>query len=323
MGEKNYTPRGKFNKNFLSDLPKHILEYLEYNNCKENELDLKVRGDYLNIYYKGGSLLKLSGKKSIYFNEYYFLPQEETNLCSSVIRKSIQTDNKARAIHENLKAKRDKIINNLRNAATIQETAAIIKEMKKVMDEWRTSQSSTKNERSIQQYISLNNKSFDGSTDYVVLDIEYALPYEAVYFNKEKYRRNQHPRLDIVAIDKTGQVYVMELKYGMKSVDNIKSHANDFKETVGHPEKWKAFIEDIEVLFKYQKENGFINRDMTIDTNRQPRFAFIMKMGKTEDKHNFEKRLKQNDLSDVMTLYLPVDNENGYPSENYKLKKPQ
>lgn len=44
MGEKNYTPRGKFNKNFLSDLPKHILEYLEYNNCKESELDLKVRG---------------------------------------------------------------------------------------------------------------------------------------------------------------------------------------------------------------------------------------------------------------------------------------
>ena len=146
MGEKNYTPRGKFNKNFLSDLPKHILEYLEYNNCKESELDLKVRGDYLNIYYKGGRLLKLSDK-SIYFNEYYFLPQEETNLCSSVIRKSIQTDNKARAIHENLKAKRDKIINNLRNAATIQETAAIIKEMKKVMDEWRTSQSSTKSWR--------------------------------------------------------------------------------------------------------------------------------------------------------------------------------
>lgn len=188
MGEKNYTPRGKFNKNFLSDLPKHILEYLEYNNCKESELDLKVRGDYLNIYYKGGRLLKLSDK-SIYFNEYYFLPQEETNLCSSVIRKSIQTDNKARAIHENLKAKRDKIINNLRNAATIQETAAIIKEMKKVMDEWRTSQSSTKNERSIQQYISLNNKSFDGSTDYVVLDIEYALPYEAVYFINGIYKQ--------------------------------------------------------------------------------------------------------------------------------------
>lgn len=347
--DKNYIPRGKFRDDFLTGLTS--LPYIsKYCNDKNSELDIKVRGDYLNIYYKGGNLLKLKGKNEIEFDEYYYLPQVDAKgLCSSDIKKLIKEDYKsgekiskskylrgltssqietkrqdALSIHQELETRCKEMTNKLQRATSYEETVELIENMKEVMCKWNASHAKSKNERSIQHYISLNNRTFDNSTDYVVLDIEYALPYEATYFNRDEYSRNQHPRVDVVAIDRTGQIYIMELKYGMKSVNNksgIKSHTDDFNATIGHPDKWRSFMEDIKILFDYQIEKGFISRDLMLDMNKKPCFAFIMKMEKKNDKNSFKEKLKQEGLTDIMTLYLPLDEDkNEYPPENYKLK---
>lgn len=352
MAPKNYTPRGSFSNDFLSKL--NCREFIfQYSKQPESKIDIKVRGDKLNVYYNGGSLMMLSGSRNIIFDEFYFYIPTKDELPSSDIHKLISTNymlqetrensshlrdksdaeieelhKMAVSRHEEIVKRRDEMVSKLISAKTYNETVSAIEEMKKQMDIWRNQKKHPKNERSVQHYISLNNKKFSDSCNYVVLDIEYALPYESTYFNKEKYSRNQHPRLDILAIDREGQIYVMELKYGMKSVNNdsgVKEHFKDFKNTIGHPEKWESFIEDVKVLFDYMKSHGYIEENMMMDTKKAPIFAFVMKMEKKDDKTEFEKVLKEQGLSDVMTIFLPQDPQDKnnnipvYPSENYKL----
>lgn len=347
---KNYKPRGTFDNKFLSDL-KIYNWIVDYARSHQSGLDIKVRGNYLNVYYNGGNLMKLEGKDKISFSEYYFYLPQKGELASSDIQRLIKRDwvnkdnidksgflrNKnseelaelrktACKIHERLASERDALVNRLKDANTYEEVVSYIETMKRQMDKWKGRKGNAKNERSIQQYISLYNQSFDEGTDYLVLDVEYALPYDADYFNKERYDRSQHPRLDIIAVDKSGQIYVMELKYGLKSVggkSSISDHLKDFNNTVGHPNKWKAFVEDVKVLFDYQKGHGLIDHEAVIDITKKPVFMLVLKEEKNGDRENFIKEMRIHNIPDnVQAIFLPKDKSKvDYPECNYKLKK--
>ena len=344
--DKNYKPRGTFDKKFLSEL-KIYNWIVDYAHSHQSGLDIKVRGNYLNVYYNGGNLMKLEGKDKIFFSEYYFYLPQKGGLASSDIQRLIKSNdnidksgflrNKKRQelaklrknaceIHERLKSERDALVNQLKYSNTFDEVVSYIEKMKRQMDKWKGRKGNAKNERSIQQYISLYNQSFDEGTDYIVLDVEYALPYNAVYFNKESYGSSCHPRLDIIAVDKSGQIYVMELKYGLKSVggkSSISDHLKDFNNTVGHPDKWKAFVEDVKVLFDYQKGHGLIDHEAVIDITKKPVFMLVLKEEKNGDRENFIKEMRFHNIPDnVQAIFLPKDNSKvDYPECNYKLKK--
>ena len=74
-----YKPRGFRGQSYMTDLPNYnaIIEYAKDPN---NELDIQYRGDYINIYYLGGSLLKLRGKGSIEFDAHYYYPPSKSRL---------------------------------------------------------------------------------------------------------------------------------------------------------------------------------------------------------------------------------------------------
>ncbi len=209
MKTNNYTRRGEFSEGFLNGL-KCYNDIIQYCNDPQNELDIKVRGGYLNIYYKGGNLMKLSKSDNVEFNEFYFyLPQKDdftstdiqkliSNKAISKIRKNsrklrnmtdeeiCQAQEIARKTHKKLEDCRNNAIKELKDSSTYEETVVAIERIKSQMDKWMNNKKEPKNERTVQHYISLSNKKFDDHCDFVVLDIEYALPYDSVYLKKKK-----------------------------------------------------------------------------------------------------------------------------------------
>ena len=196
-----------------------------------------------------------------------------------------------------------------------------MEEMKTTMDGWKKSlkevgrRETESGERVVQHYISLFNKEYDEGTDYLVLDLEYAISAHALY-RDDRTPDRQQPRIDIVAIEKrTGQLYVMELKYGMGAVDGnagVDVHYNDYLNTVGDDEKWIYFWDDINVLLTAKKNLGFfLEKNEVVLKKEKPKFAFIMKEQNNTDKREFVNAIKTSvSIPDnVPVLFLPKDQD--------------
>lgn len=345
-----YDPRGsKVSK--MTGL-KSYLYIMQYAKDEANGLDVQLRGRYINIYYKGGNLLKLSGKQTCEFDKnYFYLPEkgglrmtdverlchsdyitkaEESKLLSNKSKDELSSLRKvAFDIKKNLTDKNNDIINRLKSGNSFESTAKAIEEMKKTMDDWKKRladndiRDSEVGERTVQHYISLQNKQFDDKTDFLVLDLEYAISTNAPY--AKEIEREKQPRIDILAIEKaTGQVYVMELKYGMKSVDgeaSAKKHYDDYLATVGDDSKWKPFIKDVKILLQAKKDLLIVDKDVNI-ADKKPVFAFVMKKEQETDEGDFAEHLVNNHLSHIKTVYLPMEKDYENPStDGHKLTK--
>jgi hypothetical protein len=347
--KRAYAVRGLFCDSFMKDLP--CYNYLiEYASKPTNELDIQFRGGYLNIYYKGGNLMRLKGKSSCEFDEkYFYLPSCEelriTNIerlchkdyktkCEESPALKLLNDSvleeyrvKAIAIKKDLSQKKAELIKRFKVCQSKQDLEKVITEMKGVMDDWNKnlrengwSKAPTK-ERTIQHYISLYNKTFSDQNDFIVLDIEYALSAHATYAKKNIDGKSQ-PRIDILAIGREGQLYVMELKYGTKSTENksgIAEHKRDFNETVGNENNWRKFMKDVQVLFDEKKKQKVIANDVELLKENKPVFAFVLKKEKEEDEKGFKKKLEVKDLLHVPTIYLSVDEDDKHDEPGYKL----
>ena len=325
---------------------------MQYAKDEANGLDVQLRGSYINIYYKGGNLLKLSGKQTCVFDKnYFYLPEkgglrmtDVERLChSDYITKAGESKYLKSKTHEELKSlhkeasdimqeltsNNKQIINQLKASDTFESTAEVLEKMKETMDKWKKRlaandiRKSEIGERTVQHYISLQNKQFNDKTDFLVLDLEYAISTNASY--AKEIEREKQPRIDILAIEKaTGQVYVMELKYGMKSVDgeaSAKKHYDDYLATVGNDSKWKSFIEDVKILLQAKKNLLIVDKEVNI-ADKKPIFAFIMKKEQEADEMDFAEHLVNNHLSHIKTIYLPVEKNYDNPSsDGHKLTK--
>ena len=351
----NYEPRGsKLGENFMADMVSYLY-LIEYTKDDKSELDVQLRGNYVNIYYQGGNLVKLSGQHGCRLSENYFHRPEDTGLCMTDIDRLCHKDyiskskeskalknktkeelealrEKAIKIKYDITVKRIELIEKLKNSNSPEDVKNVVEEIKKTMRDWKEALVKNKkrknnvDERVVQHYISLYNKKFDGQTDFVVLDLEYAISTNAIY--AKEFEREKQPKIDIIAIEKeTGQVYVMELKYGMKSVDgeaSAEKHYKDYLATVGHDDKWRSFIKDLEILLKEKQKQNMIGEDIRIKGNK-PVFAFIMKQAKDTDESSFREYIENSkDLKNkhIPTIYLPVEKDYSNPSAlGHKLSK--
>lgn len=353
----NYAVRGtKLGKNFMTKM-KSFPFLIEYTKDEKNGLDVQLRGIHINIYYKGGSLVNLSYSQTCEFDENYFYLPEKEDLPISDIKKLYSKDYKkeinkseilrdksdaeieelrkqAKTKKEELKNKRDKLIDRLKCSDSVEAVSKVVEEMKKVMEDWKMAL--VKNgrrkhpigERTIQHYISLYNKKFDDMTDFIVLDIEYAISTNALY--AKEVEREKQPRIDILAIEKgTGQVYVMELKYGMEAVNgeaSAEKHYEDYLATVGDDTKWQSFIDDVKILLQAKQKQKMIDGDIKIKDSK-PVFVFVMKQKKESDKDSFRKHIETSEKlkkSNIQTIYLPVEAEKDYKNPSsigHKLSK--
>lgn len=328
---------------------------MEYASDAQNGLDIQLRGDCINIYYEGGSLLKLSGQSCIYLDKNYFYQPNKIatritdieRLCKKDYKELAKKSKHLRTHAENptvlesmrkdalditaeIKHKRDEIISRLKKCTTYRDTSNVLEEIKLTMHRWKANlvvngiRDNVAGERTVQHYISLYNKDTNKNSNFVVLDIEYSISTNAIYAKENE--REKQPRIDIIAIEKkTGQLYVMELKYGMHSVDGdagIRKHYDDYLQSVGHEDKWQHFVKDIKALLKAKKDIKAVDKGIFIKDDK-PIFAFIMKCKDESDVANFKQRLKGNNLESVPTIYLPKEEDENYsnPTETGHILK--
>ena len=191
------------NDKFINDLKNGqltpLLDYIKH----DNTLDLQIREQYINIYYLGGNILKVSEKKNLY--DFYF---DYKYISSSSVKKDV--------------------IDGYKKS---QDWNSYFPVAKQAMDFYFTKHK--KEEREFQQLIVRENNytSIANSTDYFVIDIEYDTQSNARFdiiavewpseSSIRKLSKGYRPKL-----------CVMELKYGDDALgggSGMLKHWNDFK----------------------------------------------------------------------------------------------
>ena len=255
-------------------------EIVEFAAKRENDLDVQIRDNYLNIYYRGGNFLRIH-PRSFFFDEFYFHRNVKNMRKTDLVNKSEEGDKEALAIWKGYINKRQEMYNLLEKRGGIFEYA---EKMKKIMDAWEKELNTidiSHDEKNVQQLISMNNR---GNTAYTVIDLEYAVSRTSSFKYNGKLDKKV-PRFDIISVDKEGQLYVIELKTGLGAIDNesgIAPHMDCFNHTIGRDNKGEFLNEMIE-LVKQKIALGLIDKKTFIDRNKKPEFIFAFSDKKNED----------------------------------------
>lgn len=226
---------------FIEDLKsgklKPILDLIK----KDDTLCLQIRKEYINIYYRGGNILKLERKSNSYissFNINYLKPNED--------------ERKIRIIRQ--------LPSHFNNIEAAEKWVENIPLLKQIMDEYFSAHS--KSEREFQQLVAReNNYSIvSNDTDYFITDIEYT------------HHDSRESRFDLVGINwkSTSQdrksksdcrIVLIEMKYGdgaIGGVAGIRKHLNDIDLFCGDKVKLDILKEETISSFKQLRELGLI-----------------------------------------------------------------
>ena len=251
---------------------------IEFASKRENNLDVQIRDNYLNIYYRGGNLLRLR-PRSMFFDEFYFHTDVKKNRKTHIVEKAKNGDTESIKLCSNYKEQRDKMLNILKGKDKMPEYC---EKMKALMDEWESALNTiniSHKEKNAQQEISMNNR---GTTSYTVIDVEYEVSRKSEFrYNGELNKKA--PRFDIIAVDTNGQLYVIELKTGLGAIggtSGICEHIDCFENSIGKDENGD-FINEMEALLELKKALNLIDKNTKIDSNKKPLFilAFSDKPG--------------------------------------------
>ena len=265
-------------QDFLDDLKTGKLSSLLERVLADDTLDLELRGKCINIYYRGGSLFRItekgSGTYEICFDSNYCDTEAWGNTGITVICNP-----------------------------TIEQAVKDIPYYKQAMDIYLGK--SHKYEREFQQVLVRENNChgiISRSTDYYIIDIEYADSNE-----------NRKSRFDIVALKWESKssarrnpekcsIALMELKYGDGALNNesgIKEHLNDLKSFMSiEKEKLDDFKKDIETVFKQKCQLGLV------DGLQEKQYEVSISFENPEDKlifadHDKDSSLLVKELKDI------------------------
>ena len=306
MATKRKISNEKFLKNLTEGEYKDIIDFASQ---RENELDVQIRDNYLNIYYQGGNLLRVH-PRSLYFDEFYFHRGAKDMRKTHLIDKCKKGDKACIARWEDYKNRRKEMLDILKEK---RDMATYCKEMKRIMKEWEADLHTigiSHDEKNAQQQISMNNR---GATDYTVVDLEYAVSTTSNFkYNGDSTKKV--PRFDLIAVDKSGQLYVIELKTGLKAIDGnsgIRDHMDCVNQSIGSDSN-NNFINELDKLLEQKQKLKLIEKDIRIDSTKKPQFifAFSDEPGKNQYKE-FVEACKERGYNDEV---IYVDND-------YQLKK--
>lgn len=287
----SFNKRGVFSNFFWKRLKTEPLSsIIKYASKADNGLDVQLRGNYINIYYKGGNILKIK-PKSFFFDKFYFYTgckKEDRSTRKTIILDASKgkeqeglSKKEALQIVNELEDQADKLIKLLDISAEKYFDTA-----KSVIDKWLEIQQSAldinHNEKASQHLISLYNRSFDTS-DIIVIDLEYAISQKASFAEK-----NGNPRPDIIGVDRSGQIHVLELKYRFQATEGdagIEQHILDFEKTIGKDSKGD-FVSEMYDLVESKKELGLIDCQCNVDIHKKPVFDLIFR-GTEQDVSRF------------------------------------
>lgn len=266
---------------------KPLLEYI----LSDSELDLQIRDNYINVYYQGGNILKIN-PRSFYIDEFYFYKDCAKKRKTPLQEEAKSGNVKAKNIIAELVDKRDCLLSPLQSHQLDKSVAAeYFQKAKKIMRDWEKTLNEqlgiSHAEKQEQQQIALANRK---NTDYVVLDLEYAVstdPSSSFKYNGS-VEDKKRPRFDIIAIHK-GQLIVIELKKGLNALEGksgIEDHIDSYECTIGR-DNLGDFLKEMKELLKQKKDLGILDKSLEI-TNESPKFVFAFADEKSGDTQKYE-----------------------------------
>lgn len=236
--EKAMTQRGLSDK-FMTDLKQGLLLPFLDRVQQDTTLDLEIRNDYLNIYYRGGSMFRVSPATRFDGYEVAF----DTNYISSSTKSLLRLPKNAIACSDDAK-----------------DWVAYIPQLKDTMDLWFGKH--PKDERALQQLVAWENNTspWAKGTDYFVIDIEYdnhkgarfdlvALKWESTA-SARKLAKGYIPRLVII-----------EMKAGDGATDGdsgILGHIDKTTNFLKSDEQVACFKTEMLRVFSQKRELGLI-----------------------------------------------------------------
>lgn len=219
---------------FIADLLegnlKELLSYVK----RDNTLDIEIRENYINIYYRGGSALKVTDKGGNTYDFHFDVKYIDSNPSLNAAS-----------------------INALKSQSDWMNYFPLVKQ---AMDFYFTKYN--KEEREYQQLVVRENNysSIANSTDYFIIDIE--------------YDNHKGAQFDIVAIEWDSQatirklmkgfkpkLVVIEMKYGdgaLKGAAGMIKHISDFEKFISNPQDIAEFKEEMLGAFKQKRQLGLI-----------------------------------------------------------------
>jgi len=280
---------------FIKDLKEGELARILNKVNSDDTLCLEIRKNYVNIYYRGGNMLRIEPLGSSY--KIHF----DINYCKHNIAPSIYED---------------KLISN----SSAEQWAASIPYIKAEMDLWFFEHQ--KSEREYQQLILRdNNQSIvAGDTDYFIADIEYANSENGSRFDllAVKWLSTAVERKNPSKVN----LSVMELKYGDGAIGGtagIVKHFMDMEKFFKDSNKLTNLYNEVEVMFNQKLELGLIkgtSKAIKLDRNQKPEFILLLanhKPSKTLVQRELKKAIEEyGALLDLVTIRVATANCLGY-----------
>lgn len=248
-----------------------------------HQIDIQLRDNCIHLYYRGGKILEIKPRSYAFDQFYFYRPTgEERNYPKTYVEKiakgkgldarspryPVPGEEEAKRIFDELTQKQGELLGLLHE----KEYHAYFDRASREMDAWLACH--PKPEREDQHLIALANRAFTEKNDLVVIDIEYAvsenMPYRKPGFTKQC-------RFDLVAVDRTGQLYVVELKQNLAadrpdSGTDIKAHRQDFNQTLQRDDDL-LFPAEMARVVERKKEMGLLADDVTVNRWEKPRFC--------------------------------------------------
>ena len=237
MLKNQYNGRGIHDEKMYNSLLNGNLRKMLNVIVESGDLDVQIRNNYLNIYYRGGNIAKVNSERSVEFDENYF--------------SGIDTDGKEekRSIVEKFKK---------------YDYKAYFETAKQVMNKWFKEHPNP--ERDEQHLLAVANKY--AQSDYAIIDIEYQVSIQSEFsctFIPRNKNNPKKPRFDIIAVNKRGQVAVIELKKGVGALENtsgLQEHLDCYNASIGR--NYVPFMEEIQKLLVQKQQLGLVDNAIKI-----------------------------------------------------------
>ena len=210
---------------FLSALKEGELSCLLKLVKDDSSLCLELRGDYINVYYRGGSLMKVahgSSGSSFDFDEKYGAKRPEAT-------------------------------------AGVDAWLDAVPHLKHAMDQHEV-RSKSRSEREAQQLLLRENNFGRGarSTDYYICDIEYRAEQGQFDMVGVHWPSTRTDRKEA----KGRRLVFIEVKYGKDALDNVAgvvSHIEDISNFLSEPKRVQSFKKDMVEVFNQKLDLGLID----------------------------------------------------------------
>lgn len=198
---------------FMEDLQKGLLSSLKDLVKRDSSLSLEIRNNYINIYYRGGNLLRLREVK-----ENTYLPFFDCNYFNE----------------KDSFLERFGKLKEIRLACDIERLLDKLQLLKSEMDSWFSK--NTKTEREFQQVVvwEKNNSSVANFTDYFIVDIEYDNK-RGGRFDMVAIQWNSDPSARKLLAGYRPKLCFIEMKYGDFALSGKSG-------MLGHVEQWGNYL---------------------------------------------------------------------------------